>query len=50
MNDYLTNDSSFYYDGNANLMLHFNWYPKLSLTVSINDDSTSSTSSLNMSS
>jgi alpha-glucosidase (family GH31 glycosyl hydrolase) len=47
MNDYLSTDSSFYYDGNANLLLHFNWYHKLSLTISINDDSTSSTSNLN---
>jgi oligosaccharide 4-alpha-D-glucosyltransferase len=47
MNDYLSTDSSFYYDGNANLLLHFNWYPKIALTISINDDSTSSTSNLN---
>ena len=47
MNDYLSTDSSFYYDGNANLLLHFNWHPKLSLTISINDDSTSITTSLN---
>jgi hypothetical protein len=47
MNDYLSTDSSFYYDGSANLLLHFNWYPKLSLTISINDDSTSITTNLN---
>jgi hypothetical protein len=47
MNDYLSTDSSFYFDGSANLLFHFNWYPKLSLTISINDDSSSSTSSLN---
>ncbi|OYU95494.1 MAG: hypothetical protein CFE21_10140 [Bacteroidetes bacterium B1(2017)] len=42
LTDYLSTDSSFYYDANAILMVHFNWNPKAALLLSINDDTTSS--------